>query len=83
MRYGGSWSIYFLVEIVTPYCLMRESNRQGTNERKVISEVTHFLYGSLLSLGGNVNTRRMVQPDMGSIFHKKIDEIFWSLETIM
>ena len=62
---------------------MRESNRQGTNERKVISEVTHFLYGSLLSLGGNVNTRRMVQPDMGSIFHKKIDEIFWSLETIM
>jgi len=30
------------------------------------------LYCSVLSLGGNVNTRRMSKPDMGSIFHIKI-----------
>ena len=41
---------------------------QGYNARKVISEV----YASfVLSLGGNVNTRRMSKPDMGSIFHIK------------
>ena len=52
---------------------------QGCNARKVISEVYAFVYFSVLSLGGNVNTRRMLQPDMGSIFHiKKINEIFWS-----
>ena len=39
--------------------------RQGYNARKVISEV----YASFV-LGGNVNTRRMSQPD-GSIFHIK------------
>ena len=32
---------------------------------------THLLYCSVLSLGGNVNTRRMSNPDMGSIFHIK------------
>ena len=32
---------------------------------------THLLYCSVLSLGGNVNIRRMSQPDMGSIFHIK------------
>jgi len=31
----------------------------------------HLLYCSVLSFGGNVNTRRMLQPDMGSIFHIK------------
>ena len=36
-----------------------------------------------LSMGGNVNTRRMSQHDMGSIFHIKIYAIFWSWETIM
>ena len=33
---------------------------------------THLLYCTLLSLCGNVNTRRMSKPDMGSIFHIKI-----------
>ncbi len=28
-----------------------------------------LLYCSVLSLGGNVNPKRMLQPDMGSIFH--------------
>ena len=30
-----------------------------------------LLYCSVLSLGGNVNTRRMSKPEMGSIFHIK------------
>ena len=46
---------------------------------KIFQKCTYLLYCSVLSLGGNVNTRRMLQPDMGSIFsHKKINEIFWS-----
>ena len=32
---------------------------------------THLLYCSVLSLGGNVNTRRMSKPDMESILHIK------------
>ena len=55
----------------------KEEVTQGTNARKV-SEVYAFLYCSLLSLGGKVNTRRMSQPDMESIFTKIIYEIFWS-----
>ena len=34
-------------------------------------------------LGGKVNTRRIPQPDMESIFTKIIKELFWSDETIM
>ena len=58
---------------------------QGCNEGKVISEVqTSFELQCTVSMGGNVNTRQMSQPDMGSIFHmKKINNIFWSQETIM
>ena len=36
---------------------------------KLFQKCTHLLYCSLLSLGGNVNTKRMSKPDMGSIFH--------------
>ena len=36
---------------------------------KLFQKCTHLLYCSVLSLGGNVNTRRMSKPDMGSIFH--------------
>ena len=50
---------------------------------KLFQRCTHFLYYSVLSLGGKVNTRRMSQPDMESIFTKIIYEIFWSYETIM
>jgi len=38
---------------------------------KLFQKCTHLLYCSVLCLGGNVNTRRMLQPDMGSIFHIK------------
>ena len=56
---------------------------QGCNARKVISEVmlcTHLLYCSVLSLGGNVNTRRMLKPDMGSVFHIKKNQ--WNILVI-
>ena len=35
---------------------------------KLFQRCTHLLYCIVLSLGGNVNTRRMSQPDMGTIF---------------
>ena len=38
---------------------------------KLFQKCTYLLYCSVLSLGGNVNTRRMSKPDMGSIFHIK------------
>ena len=38
---------------------------------KLFQKCTHLLYSSVLSLGGNVNTRRMSKPDMGSICHIK------------
>ena len=38
---------------------------------KLFQKCTHLLYCSVLSLGGNVNTRRMSKPHMGSIFHIK------------
>ena len=38
-------------------------------EGKLFQRCTHLLNCSVLSLGGNVNTRRMSQPDMGSICH--------------
>ena len=44
---------------------------------KLFKRYTHFLYCSVLSLGGKTNTRRMSQPDMESIFTY---EIFWSFE---
>ena len=36
---------------------------------KLFQRCTHLLYCSVLSMGGNVNTRRMSKSDMGSIFH--------------
>ena len=38
---------------------------------KLFQKCTHLLYCSVLSLGNNVNTRRMLQPDIGSIFYIK------------
>ena len=35
---------------------------------KLFQRCTHLLYCSVLSLDGNVNTRRVSKPDMGSIF---------------
>ena len=38
---------------------------------KLFQKCTHLLYCSVLSLGGNVNTRQMSKTDMGSILYKK------------
>ena len=38
---------------------------------KLFQRFTHLLYCSVLSMGGNVNTRRTSKPDIGSIFHIK------------
>ena len=38
---------------------------------KLFQRGTDFLYGSVLSLGGNIYTRRMSKPDRGSIFHMR------------
>ena len=38
---------------------------------KLFQRCRHLLYWSVLSLGGNVNTKRMKKPDTGSIFHVK------------
>ena len=38
---------------------------------KLFQRNTHLLYCSVLSLGANINTRRMSKLDMGSIFHIK------------
>ena len=45
---------------------------QGYNARKVISEViASFVLQCTVSLGGNVNTRWLSKPDMGSIIQIK------------
>ena len=39
---------------------------------KLFQRCTHLLYCSALSLGGNVNTRRILKPDIGiHLSHKK------------
>ena len=38
---------------------------------KLFQRRWHLLYCSVLSLGANVNTRLMPQPETGSIFHIK------------
>ena len=45
-----------------------------TLQGKLFQRCTNLLYCSVLSLGGNVNTRQMSQPDMESIFTKIIYE---------
>ena len=55
-------------------CVIRKRQIARLNDvlqGKLFQKCTHLLYGSVLSLGGNVNTRRMSKPDMGSIFHIK------------
>ena len=54
---------------------------QGTNARKVISEVYAFFVLQCTVFGrksGKVKARRMSQPGMESILTKVIYEIFWT-----
>ena len=48
---------------------------EGTNARKVISEVYAFFVLQCTVFGRKVNKRRIPQPDMESIFTKKVYEI--------
>ena len=57
----------FFLKLVLTRLILSEVVRQG----KLFQSCTHLLYCSALSLGANVNTRRMAHPDMGSIFHIK------------
>ena len=50
-----------------PFIVESKDVMQG----KLFQKCTHLLYCSVLSLGGNVNTRRMSKPNMGSIFYIK------------
>ena len=63
-----SWNIYLINNV--------EDFSKVLMQGKLFQSCTHFLYCSVLSLGGKVNTRRMSQLDMGSIFTKIIYEIF-------
>ena len=49
--------------IISGYLKLTKVIMQG----KSFQRCTHLLYWSVLYLGGNVNTRRMSKPDMGSI----------------
>ena len=53
------------VETATETMVRRKDVMKG----KLFQKCTHLLYCSVMSLGSNVNTRRMAKPDMGSIFH--------------
>ena len=69
------------VEIRPSQYIYIQFNQKGWNPKfqqlkdlmqgKLFQRCSHLLYRSVLSLGGNVNTRRMLQPDMRSIFHIK------------
>ena len=45
--------------------------RKVIMQGKLFQRCTHLLCCSVVSLEGNVNKRRMSQPDMGSIIHIK------------
>ena len=51
--------------------MTKDSLTQGLMQEKLFQKFTHLLYCYVLSLGANVNTRRMSKPDMGSIIHIK------------
>ena len=57
--------------IMPVYCMFPLLKIKVIMRGKLFQRCTHLLYCSVLSLGGNVNIRRMSKPDMGSIFHIK------------
>ena len=46
---------------------IRFNSTKDVMQGKLFQKCTNLLYCSVLSQGGNVNTRRMSKPDMGSI----------------
>ena len=67
---GNKWNLTFVSKILNSrfkYVTDPKVIMQG----KLFQRCTHLLYCSVLSLGGNLNTRRKSKPDMRSIFHIK------------
>ena len=62
---------YDWIELISSYFLYYWSPSRIVRQGKLFQKFTHLLYCSVLSWGGNVNTRRMSKPDMGTIFHIK------------
>ena len=66
--------LFVYLSVCSSFCLATRLSiylSKDVMQGKLFQKCTHLLYCSVLSLGGNVNTRRMLQPDMGSIFHIK------------
>ena len=60
--------------ILSIFLIMSSSSKRvvkDVRQGKSFQKYTHIQYCSVLSLGANVNTRRMSKPDMGSIIHIK------------
>ena len=71
-RLGHCWPVWHTA--LTVLCAVYGTNIETAKvimQGKLFQRCTHLLNCSVLSLGGNVNTRRMSQPNMGSIFHIK------------
>ena len=59
----GGWNSCFDVDVLI--ITLIKVIMQG----KLFQRCTNLLYSSVMFLGGNVNTRGMSKPEMGSIFH--------------
>ena len=66
------YCILLLYLTFDPYLTyLRTNNYKVIMQGELFQRCTHLLFCSVLSLGSNVNTRRMSQPDMGSFFNIK------------
>ena len=58
-----------LCSVLTNFFLIHLNVSKDLMQGKLFQKCTHGLYCSVLSLGSNINTRRMSKPEMGSILH--------------
>ena len=64
-EFSNLWDSFWFQYKICMVIVLYKDLMQG----KLFQKCTHLLYCSVLSLGGNVNTRRISKPDLGSIFH--------------
>ena len=64
--------LYIYKKILPPNLYFETHIIKDVMQGKLFQKCKHLLYCSVLSPGGNVNTRRMSKPNMGSILHIKI-----------
>ena len=67
---GNTQSIIYIG--CSAYSSVLNTGSKVLMQGELFQRCSHFLYCSVLSLGGNVNTRRMSKSYMESIFKKKI-----------